>query len=117
MTTKATKTATPAPAPSFTFADAPVPSQTRVSTAVNPLADVCAQIAQTMGDGERSTIAKTLQTASPEQVSKVKRWLALAGADLGVTFRSIVKDGAVTFWAVKRITHKRKGYTLAVSLE
>lgn len=105
----------PAPAASFTFGDAAVPAVTRKSTAVNPLLDVCKSIAETMKDG-RSTVAKTVNSANAEQTKKIKRWLALAGKEIGVTFRSVVdetKDAkgkvtgfVVTFWAVERIEHK-----------
>lgn len=104
-----TKTATPAKtatdAPVFTFSEAPVPATTRASSAVNPMLDACTKIKASMKDG-RSTIALSTRVGDDAQVGKVKRWLALAGKELGVTFRSIVKDTTVTFWAVERITHK-----------
>lgn len=107
---------TPAPAVEFlpaTFGDADVPEVTRRSTVVNPLMEVCGEIAKTIVQGEdgkfKSRIAKTVHTANPEQVAKVKRWLALASTSLGVTMRSVVKDdGTVVFWAVPKITHKVK---------
>lgn len=93
-------------APSFTFTDAPVPETVRKSTAVNPLLDVCKQVAATMGDGDRSKVAKKVTAANEEQVKRIKRWLSEAGPECGVTFRSIVDGTSVTFWAVKRIVHK-----------
>ena len=73
---------------------------------MNPLLDVCKAIKESVKDG-RSTIAKTVNSANEEQTKKIKRWLALAGKDLDVTFRSVEKTpGVLTFWAVERIEHK-----------
>ncbi len=113
--------------PTFTFEDAPVPTQTRKSTAVNPLLEACKGIAETMGEDTtdakgvlipaRSKTAKTVNAATDAQAKQIKRWLALAGKELAVTFRSVVEknDGkqTVTFWAVKRIEHKEARKTAA----
>lgn len=101
--------AAPKAAPSFQFGDAEVPAVVRKSTAVNPLSEVCAALAATL-DAEkgRTPGAKVVTAADEKQVKQIKRWLALAGPDNNVTFRSTVDGNKVTFWAVSRITQNRK---------
>ena len=98
MTAKTAKT------PAFTFEDAEVPATFR-PVAVNPMSNMCGILAEKFKAGK--TLAKRVGAADDKQVKSIKRWLSLSGKEHGVTFRSIAKDSAVTFWPVERIEHKR----------
>ena len=97
-------TAKTAETPALSFEDAEVPATTRPVT-VNPLSEVCRALAEKHRAGE--TLAKRVGAADDKQVKSIKRWLSLSGKENSVTFRSIAKDNAVTFWPVERIEHKR----------